>query len=130
MVIDPMERLTVETDVSESVIGALLSQCLKLVAFFSRSLNKSERHYSPVKKEAYAIVEALRTWRHFLIGKQFLLLKDQKALSFMFNQNILIRSKMRKLLDGDWNCRIFLLTSNIDLEGKMWLQINCQEYVE
>ena len=39
-----------------------------------------------MEKEAYAIVESLDTWKHFLLGQYFKLITDQRSVSFMFNQ--------------------------------------------
>ena len=76
---------TTETDSSEQAIAATLNQGGRPVAFFSRSLQKSELHHHPIEKEAYAIVEALRHWKHYLLGKHFRLITDQKSVSFMFD---------------------------------------------
>jgi len=61
---------TVETDASDFAI-ATLNQDGSPVAFHSRTLSPSEQRHSAVEKEAYAVVEALRKWRHLLIGKHF-----------------------------------------------------------
>ncbi|XP_026317739.1 uncharacterized protein K02A2.6-like [Hyposmocoma kahamanoa] len=76
--IDHNAPLTVETDASDHSIAATLSQASRPVAFFSRMLNKSEHNHSAIEKEAYAIVESLKKWRHFLIGKPFRLITDQR----------------------------------------------------
>ena len=55
------------------------------MAFFSRTLSQSEKHHSAVEKEAYAIVEAIRKWKHFLTGRHFTLVTDQKSVAFMFD---------------------------------------------
>jgi hypothetical protein len=46
----------VETDASDFVISATLSQAGYPIAFFSRRLNKSEQKHPSIEKEAYAIV--------------------------------------------------------------------------
>ena len=82
--IDPTQTLVVETDASDVAVSATLNQCGKPVAFFSRTLNHSERNHSSIEKEAFAIVEALWKWRHYLSGKHKLV-TDQKSVSFMFD---------------------------------------------
>ena len=54
-----------ERDASNVALSATLNQNNKPVAFFSRSLNKSEVKQSSVEKEAAAIVLAIRKWSHF-----------------------------------------------------------------
>ena len=83
--IDKSLPFTIETDASEQAIAATLNQGVRPVAFFSGSLQKSELHHHPVEKEAYAIVEALRHWKNYLLGKHFTLITDQKSVSFMFD---------------------------------------------
>ena len=84
--IDPAEPFVVETDASEHAIAATLCQAGRPVAFFSRTLSPCEQRHSAVEKEAYAIVESLRHWRHYLLGRQFQLVTDQKSVTFMFDK--------------------------------------------
>ncbi|MGL4482017.1 MAG: RNase H-like domain-containing protein, partial [Lactococcus garvieae] len=83
---DPKALLTVETDASDIAIAATLNQNGRPVAFFSRTLNNSEKNHSAIEKEAYAVVEALRKWRHYLIGRHFTIVTDQKSVAFMYNR--------------------------------------------
>ncbi|XP_054285284.1 uncharacterized protein LOC129001850 [Macrosteles quadrilineatus] len=96
--INPDLPFTVETDASDTVIAATLTQEGKPVAFFSRGLSHSELKHSSVEKEAYAIVESVRKWRHYLLGRHFKLITDQKSVSFMFNSKISGKIKNDKIM--------------------------------
>ena len=88
---------TVETDASDEAIAATLTQDGRPVAFFSRTLNEAEKRHSIIEKEAYAIVESIRKWRHFLT-KHFNLLTDQRSVSFMFDNKVANKIKNEKIL--------------------------------
>ena len=71
-------------------VGAVLSQIdddgvEKPVAFTSQSLSDRERNYSTTKKEASVIVYAVRHFRVYLLGRQFKLATDHKALTWPHN---------------------------------------------
>ena len=83
--IDPECEFVVETDASDFCIAATLNQQGRPVAFFSRTLSQHELNHHAVEKEAAAIVESIREWRHFLIGRKFKLITEQRSISFMFN---------------------------------------------
>ncbi|CAB0018705.1 unnamed protein product [Nesidiocoris tenuis] len=55
-------------------------------------------HLVPDPTEAYAIVESLRKWRHFLSGRHFKLITDQQSVSFIFNPNYSSKIKNEKIL--------------------------------
>ena len=86
---DPERHIRIETDVSGYAIGGVLSQ-LTLddsgrwhpVAFFSRKMIPAETRYETHDGELLAIVEAFKTWRHYLEGSQHevLVLTDHNNL--------------------------------------------------
>ena len=107
---DPNEQLTVETDASEFAIAATLNQKGRPIAFFSRTLNQSERNHSSVEKEAQAIVEALQKWKHYLLGHHFKLVTDQRSVSFMFSPN---KGKVKNEKIQRWRLELSLFNYDI-----------------
>ena len=83
--IDETIPFKVETDASAFAIASTLSKAGRPVAFFSRSLSETERRHSAVEKEAYAIAESIRAWKHYLQGHYFKLTTDQHSVAFMYN---------------------------------------------
>ena len=67
--IDEAIPFTVETDAF--AISATLNQNGRSVAFHAWTLSNAEQKHSAVEKEAYAVIEALRKWKHLLRGKHF-----------------------------------------------------------
>ena len=98
MAIDETVPFIVETDASDHAIAATLNQSGRPVAFFSRTLSGSEQRHSAVEKEAYAIVEALRKWRHYLLGNHFQLITDQRSVAFMFDNKKAGKIKNEKIM--------------------------------
>ena len=59
---------------------------MRPVTFFPRTLQGPEVRHPSVEKEAQAIIESIRYWKHYLTGKHFSLKTDQKSMSNMFDQ--------------------------------------------
>jgi hypothetical protein len=63
-----------------------LSQNNRLVAYFSENLNETKKKYSTYDKAFYAIIQALKKWRHYLVLQEFVLYSDNQALQFITRQ--------------------------------------------
>ena len=78
---------TLDTDASQSGIGAVLSQVQngteKVIAYASRSLTKAERRYSVTRLEMLAVVTFMRHFRHYLLGRHFVLRTDHSSLKWL-----------------------------------------------
>ena len=109
--INSRDPFTVETDASNFAIAATLNQGGRPVAFFSRTLRGAELKHASVEKEAQAIIEAIRHWRHFLTGRHFTLVTDQQSVKFMFDTKRKGKIKNEKIMR--W--RMELLCYNFDI---------------
>ena len=56
------------------------------VAFYSKVLGSRNRLRSIYEKELMAIVFAVQKWRHFLLGRKFVICTDQQSLKFLMEQ--------------------------------------------
>ena len=64
-----------DCDARGSAIGAILSQEGNPIAYFSEKLNDAKK-YSIYDQDFYAIVHALKKWRHCFLPKEFVLYTD------------------------------------------------------
>ena len=82
---DPQQPLELAVDASQYGLGAVIMHVTlegkhQPIAFASRSLNKHERGYSQIDKEALAIMFGLKCFRMYLYGRHFTIWTDHKPL--------------------------------------------------
>jgi ribonuclease HI len=71
----------VDTDASNVAIGGVDGQ-ERVIAYYSKTLNKAERKYCVNRRELLAIVKALEHFRKYLYGQEFHLRTDHSALTW------------------------------------------------
>ena len=91
---DPEKETMVSSDASSFGLGAVLVQKqpsgeMRPVAYASRSMTETERHYAQIEKEALAITWALEDWAEFLIGMRFKVETDHKPLIPLFSTKLI-----------------------------------------
>jgi len=76
----------IETDASDYVVGAVLTQHGHLVAYHSETLSNTIQKYPTYDKEMYSIVQACHQWKHYILGKETFIHIDHKPMQFIKTQ--------------------------------------------
>ena len=89
---DPSKPYVVTTDASGFAVGAWLGQDqgqgLQPIAYLSKKMSSAERNYPVHEQELFAIILALKEWRHHLSGASFTIrvITDHKSLIHLQTQ--------------------------------------------
>lgn len=81
------KMFVLQTDAYEVGLGAVLKQEqggeLHPVAYLSRKLYPRETRYSVIEKECWALKWALDSFKYYLLGRDFLVETDHRALQWI-----------------------------------------------
>jgi hypothetical protein len=83
---DITKSFDVYCDASKLGLGSVLMQDGKVIAYLSRQLRPHEMNYPTHDLELAAVVHALKTWRHYLMGNRCEVYTDHKSLKYIFSQ--------------------------------------------
>lgn len=83
------DPFVLDVDASNYGIGGVLSQIQegneRVISFASRTLNKAEYNYCVTRKELLAIVFFIKHFRHYLLGRKFVVRSDHQPLKWLFS---------------------------------------------
>ena len=106
---DFSKEFIVKTDASLFALGAVLAQRDSteeyVVAYESRKLKPAESNYPVHERELLAIVHALTIWRHYLLGRHFIIETDNNPTTHIMTQERLSARQLRwtqKLAEYDF----------------------------
>ena len=117
---DPEKRYTLYCDASDECIGACLTQPCeddqtpipnvvneKPIYYLSHKLSGTQRRWSTIEKEAFAIKWALDKLDHYLRNAEFVIMTDHKPLKYILETPIQNKKIQLWVLDiMGYNCRI------------------------
>ncbi|GBG87781.1 hypothetical protein CBR_g45936 [Chara braunii] len=87
---DPTLPFVLTTDASQYGVGAVLQQDdgngLQPIEYMSKKIKTKKLQDSTYEKKLYALVSALRHWKHFLLGRHFKIFSDHSSLQWMKSQ--------------------------------------------
>ena len=77
-----------DTDASSCAIAGVLSQIQdsheRVIAYYSKTLSKSETNYCITRRELLAIIDSVKHFHHYLYGSKVVVRTDHGALSWLF----------------------------------------------
>ena len=85
---DFSQPFTLYTDASDTGLGAVLQQGDSVIAYLSRALKAAEKHYSVIEKECLALVYAVHQFKHYLLGRPFVVYTDHNPLQWLSAQKM------------------------------------------
>nr|GEV97192.1 hypothetical protein [Tanacetum cinerariifolium] len=106
---------TLECDASGVGIGVVLTQNGRPLTYFSSSLKGTMLSWSTYEKEMLAVVKAIRKWRHYLLGRTFVVKTDHMSLKYLLEQHITMPAQAKwlsKLLGYDYKIEYKKRVSN------------------
>ena len=76
----------IQTNASNYAMGATLLQHGKPIAFHSETFNGVVTNYPTYEKELYALVQSVKKWKHYLMGKETIVHTDHQPLQYLQSQ--------------------------------------------
>jgi hypothetical protein len=102
--------LEIHSNASDFIIGGVIVQDGKPVAFESKKLSETERRWPTHEKELWAVIHCLKTWGHYIGSKDVVVWTDNVTLKYFATQPKLSSKQVR------WQDTLALF--NVDIRHK------------
>ncbi|GBG90849.1 hypothetical protein CBR_g51355 [Chara braunii] len=142
---DPDKSFIVTTDASQYGISAVLAQQegkkLRPLEYMSKKMPSQKLAKSTYEKELYAVYKALTHWRHYLLGRFFILRTDHQTLRWMRTQSVLSNALKRwievieqydfepQYIKGEYNKVADALSRRPDFSGALITEFGLEDNV-
>jgi hypothetical protein len=104
---DNSKPFEVFCDTSGTILGCVLMQEGRVIAYASRALRPHEINYPTHDLDLPAVVHALKIWRHYLMGNHCNIFTNHKSLKYIFTQSELNMRQRRWLeLINDYDLEV------------------------
>ena len=80
------KELVVRTNACKRGLGGVFMQEGQVICNESKKLNEHEQNYPTHDLELPVIIHALNMWRHYLLGRQFILMSGHSGLRYLFDR--------------------------------------------
>ena len=77
------QSFEIQTNALEYALGAVLMQHGHPVSYHSDTFSNTVCRYPTYDKELYAIVQACKQWKHYILGKETIIHTDHKTIQFL-----------------------------------------------
>lgn len=83
------DQFVLDNDASDQALGAVLSQVQngqeRVIAFANVALTPEQKRYCTTRKELLAVIQFTRQFRHYLLGRPFIVRSDHSSLQWIMN---------------------------------------------
>ena len=76
------QAFEIETNASGYAMGAILMQLKKPICYHFETFSKAIINYPTYDKYLYALVQSVKKWKHYLMGKETIIHIDHQPLQY------------------------------------------------
>eukprot|EP00253_Pinus_taeda_P014293 PITA_14293 len=83
----------IQTDARDYAMGVVLTQHDKPICYLLETFNLVVVNHPTYDKELYALVQSVKKWKHYLVGKETVIHTDHQPLQYLHSQTKLQHSR-------------------------------------